>query len=115
MIFRFPFIIGLQSDKLMGHSEEEVVGALVEEKQEVDTNQNLPLNCKEEGGKGMKVEKVDTIEKSSNDRPAKSNLKRKLSFKLSCKSEEEMKHAIRTLKSNDGGLDLDVSALVSEN
>ena len=61
MIFRFLFIIGLQSDKLMGHSEEEVVGALVEEKQEGDTNQNLPLNCKEEGGKGMKVEKVDTM------------------------------------------------------
>ena len=61
MIFRFPFRIGLQSDKLMGHSEEEVVGALVEEKQEVDTNQNLPLNCKEEGGKGVKVEKVDTM------------------------------------------------------
>ena len=60
------------------------------------------------------VEKVDATEKSSNDRPAKSNLKRKLSFKLSCKSEEEMKHAIRTIKSNDG-LDLDVSALVSEN
>ena len=61
MIFRFPFRIGLQSDKLMGHSEEEVFGALVEEKQEVDTNQNLPLNCKEEVGKGVKVEKVETM------------------------------------------------------
>ena len=61
MIFRFPFRIGLQSDKLMGHSEEEVFGALVEEKQEVDTNQNLPLNCKEEGGKGVKVEIVETM------------------------------------------------------
>ena len=45
----------------MGHSEEEVFGALVEEKQEVDTNQNLPLNCKEEGGKGVKVEIVETM------------------------------------------------------
>ena len=60
------------------------------------------------------VEKVDKAEKSSNDNTGKNKLKRKLSFKMSCKSEEEMEHAIRTLKSNNG-LDLDVSALVTEN
>ena len=62
----------------------------------------------------MKVEKVVSPEKASNSNPAKTKMKRKLSFRLSCKSEEEMIHAIRTLKSKEG-FDLDISALVTDN
>ena len=61
------------------------------------------------------VEKVDVSEKPSNTNTTKNNFKRKLSFRLSCKSEEDMKHAIKTLKAKEGGFDLDVSALVTEN